>query len=141
MDADRQFFLSAAGLPEPWAGLRQTPLSHSFCRLVVETELPFAVEDARCDPRVHGNLAVQDLGVVSYLGMPLAVLGGHVIGALCVIDQAPRCWSDEDTQALSDLADAVMAEFAAGLRLQELKRTSAALPASMRMPCAANRRA
>jgi two-component system sensor kinase FixL len=75
---------------------------------------------------LHG-LAVQDLGVVSYLGMPLAVLGGHVVGALCVIDQAPRRWSDEDMQALGDLADAVMAEFAAGLRLQELKRTSAAL--------------
>jgi hypothetical protein len=36
VDADRQFFKSAIGLPEPWASLRQSPLSHSFCKLAVE---------------------------------------------------------------------------------------------------------
>ena len=30
VDSDRQFFKSAVGLPEPWATLRETPLSHSF---------------------------------------------------------------------------------------------------------------
>src|SRR5215218_10276873 len=55
LDADRQFFLSAQGLPEPWAGLRQTPLSHSFCRSVVETGVPLSVGDAREDARVRGN--------------------------------------------------------------------------------------
>ena len=58
LDADRQFFLSAQGLPEPWASLRQTPLSYSFCRSIVETGLPFIVQDARSDPRVRGNPAV-----------------------------------------------------------------------------------
>src|SRR5829696_5678133 len=47
LDADRQFFLSAQGLPEPWAVLRQTPLSHSFCRSVVEAGLPMCVSDVR----------------------------------------------------------------------------------------------
>jgi hypothetical protein len=28
VDTDRQFFKSQYGLPEPWASLRQTPLSH-----------------------------------------------------------------------------------------------------------------
>ena len=32
VDEDRQFFKSAIGLAEPWASLRQTPLSHSFCQ-------------------------------------------------------------------------------------------------------------
>src|SRR5215218_1770618 len=67
LDADRQFFLSAQGLPEPWAGLRQTPLSHSFCRSVVETGLPLSVADAREDARVRGNPAIEELGVVAYL--------------------------------------------------------------------------
>lgn len=130
LDADRQFFLSAQGLPEPWASLRETPLSYSFCRLVVETELSLAVKDARRDPRVHGNSAIEDLGVVSYLGVPLALPGGRVVGALCVIDQVPRGWAMEDEEALADLGGAVMAEFASGLQLAELNATSAALHAS-----------
>ncbi|HYQ27898.1 MAG TPA: hypothetical protein VER04_11790, partial [Polyangiaceae bacterium] len=32
VDAERQFFKSAVGLPEPWASCRQTPLSYSFCQ-------------------------------------------------------------------------------------------------------------
>ncbi len=127
LDADRQFFLSAQGLPEPWASLREMPISHSFCRLVVESELPLAVEDAPHDPRVHGNPVIEALGVAAYLGVPLALPNGCVVGALCVVDSEPRRWPTEDVQALTDLAGAVMAEFAAGLRMRELDETSAAL--------------
>lgn len=52
VDADRQFFKGASGLAEPWATRRRTPLSHSFCRHVVATGRPFAVEDAREHPLV-----------------------------------------------------------------------------------------
>src|SRR6516162_9470764 len=38
VDTDRQFFKSSCGLPEPWASIRQTPLSHSFCQHVVASE-------------------------------------------------------------------------------------------------------
>ena len=93
LDADRQFFLSAQGLPEPWAGLRQTPLAYSFCRSVVETGLPMSVSDAREDPRVRGNPAIEDLGVIAYLAVPLALPDGCVIGALCGIDRRPRAWT------------------------------------------------
>lgn len=130
LDADRQFFLSAQGLPEPWAGLRETPLSYSFCRSVVETGLPFLVRDARCDPRVRGNPAITELGVVAYLGVPLALPDGCVIGALCAIDSEPRGWAEEDERALTDLAGAAMAELAAGLQLRELNATGAALRGS-----------
>ena len=130
LDADRQFFLSAQGLPEPWASLRQTPLSYSFCRSIVETGLPFIVQDARSDPRVRGNPAVAALSVVAYLGVPLALPGGCVIGALCAIDAEPRDWAEEDERALTDLAGATMAELAAGLRLRELNATGAALRGS-----------
>lgn len=127
LDTDRQFFLSAQGLPEPWASRRGTPVSHSFCRQVVETGLPLVVEDARCDPRVRGNLAIAEIGVVAYLGVPLALPDGCVVGALCAVDREPRQWPAEDQDALADLAGAAMAEFAAGLRLRELHATGAAL--------------
>ena len=110
VDADRQFFKSALGLPEPWAARRQTPLSHSFCQHVVATGAPLRVEDARDHSLVCDNLAIPELGVVAYLGMPLATADGQVLGSLCAIDTEPRNWAAEDAAALRDLAALAMSE-------------------------------
>lgn len=50
VDRDRQFIKSQIGLPEPWASLRETPLSHSFCQYEVGSREPLLVEDATGDP-------------------------------------------------------------------------------------------
>ncbi len=108
--SDRQFFKSCIGLPEPWATERQTPLSHSFCKHVVESNQVLNVTDARVDPRVKANLAVSDLGVVAYLGAPLTTVRGHTLGALCAIDSVPRDWTGEEIATLCDLAQLVVSE-------------------------------
>jgi signal transduction histidine kinase/ActR/RegA family two-component response regulator len=112
VDGDRQFFKSATGLPEPWASRRETPLSHSFCQHVVASGTPLAVEDARSHPLVRESHAIPDLGAVAYLGMPLALPDGHVIGALCAIDTVPRCWTAAEIEILCDLAAVTMDEIA-----------------------------
>src|SRR4051794_22450404 len=61
VDEDRQFFKSCVGLPEPWASLRQPPLTHSFCRHVVPLGEPLVVPDARQHPLVRDNPAIVDL--------------------------------------------------------------------------------
>jgi diguanylate cyclase (GGDEF)-like protein/PAS domain S-box-containing protein len=109
VDADRQFFKSSLGLPEPWASARETPLSHSFCQHVVAARAPLVVDDARAHPLVHDNLAVPDLGVVAYLGVPIAA-DGEAIGSLCAVDGRPRAWTAEDVALLTDLADALRTE-------------------------------
>jgi PAS domain S-box-containing protein len=119
VEVDRQFFKSSQGLPEPWASLRGTPLSHSFCQHVVSTEQPLVVTDARAHPLVCDNQAIEDLKVVAYLGVPLSTPDGEVIGSLCAIDSQPRTWTEEDIAGLSDLADAVMTEIALRLHIQE----------------------
>ena len=53
IDADRQFFKSCIGLPEPWLSRRETPLSHSFCQHNRIPRKPLLVEDAR----VHSTCA------------------------------------------------------------------------------------
>lgn len=118
VDQDRQWFKSALGLPEPYATLRQTPLSHSFCKAVVVTRSVLLIEDARLDPRVAGNLAIRDLGVIAYLGIPLVGESGHVLGSFCVIDGKPRQWTEEQVATMQELAAVVMTE----LRLRELLR-------------------
>ena len=107
IDRDRQFFKSSFGLPEPWATKRETPLSHSFCQHVVSTNEPLSVADARTHPLLQHNLAIADLGVVAYLGMPLTTTEGYTLGSFCAIDTEPREWSEEDVKILRDLADLV----------------------------------
>jgi signal transduction histidine kinase len=110
VDDERQFFKSSCGLREPHVGLRQTDLSRSFCRHVVEGGEPFVVENAYNHPMVQLNPSVTELGVVSYLGMPITTPDGYVLGSLCAIGHSPRNWTDEDLSYLSDLAAAVSRE-------------------------------
>ena len=90
--------------------MRQTPLSHSFCRHVKDGAAPIAVPDAREDPMFCNNPAIGALGVIGYLGVPVMGPDGGPIGALCVIQDRPRAWSEIDLQMLQDLARCVTDE-------------------------------
>lgn len=104
VDADRQFFKSQIGLAEPWASMRETPLTHSFCQWVVSSHDYLVVSDARTHPVLSHNQAITDLGVVAYAGVPLTATNGEPIGSLCAVDTAPREWSDANLALLRQLA-------------------------------------
>ena len=116
---DRQFFKSCVGLSEELELARETPISHSFCQHVVTSEKALIVSDARTDPRVRDNLAVEEFGVVAYAGFPLISGDGHILGTLCAIDYKPREWTPEELATLSDLAHAVQTEVRLRDALQE----------------------
>ncbi|MFD9495217.1 MULTISPECIES: GAF domain-containing protein [unclassified Streptomyces] len=94
--SDQQFYPGMVGLDDPWASARQTPLSHSLCRHPADDGRPLVVGDARTDVRTRESLAVLEMGVVGYAGMPLMDGEGHVLGALCAIDTRPRDWTARD---------------------------------------------
>jgi diguanylate cyclase (GGDEF)-like protein/PAS domain S-box-containing protein len=127
VDADRQFFKSSVGLPEPWASQRETPLSYSFCQFVVETGEPFVVADALRHPLVCANLAISDMNVHAYLGIPLITSEGMVLGSLCAIDNVPRTWAAEDIALVQDLAAAVMTEIELRRDIKARRQAEAAL--------------
>lgn len=108
--ADYQFFKSYVGLPEPWASDRRTPLSHSFCQHVVASNEPLIVTDARQHPLVKDNLAIPDLNVIGYLGVPLTLSDGRRLGSFCVIDGEPREWTRVEIDIVTELADIVINE-------------------------------
>jgi GAF domain-containing protein len=110
VDADRQFFTSCLGLPEPWASERQAPLTHSFCQHTVASREPLLVDDAREHEYLRDNLAIRDMGVIAYAGIPLIDPDGHALGTLCVIDSRPRHWTTHQVRLLSDLAGSVVTE-------------------------------
>ena len=108
VEEDRQFFASSWGLPEPWATQRGTTLLHSFCQHVVVSNQPLLVTDARKHPLVQRNLAIEDLDVIAYIGVPLVDSRENTLGSMCVIEHEPRQWRSHDVELLHDIAAAVM---------------------------------
>ena len=125
---DAQFFKGARGLAEPWAGRRETPLSHSFCRLVVETDAVVRIDDALLDARAATNPAIEALRVRAYLGAPLRSPDGRTLGAVCAIDGEPRAWSARDARVVERLAQLLTGELAAREALRAARDKLASAP-------------
>jgi GAF domain-containing protein len=75
---------------------------------VVSGREQLIVEDARVHPVLKSNLAIKDLGVIAYAGVPVST-AGETLGSLCAIDSKPRTWSGEDLETLHDLAQVIEA--------------------------------
>jgi PAS domain S-box-containing protein len=127
VDEHRQFFKSCVGLTGVPAQRRETPLAYSFCQHVVVAAAPLVIADAREHPLLWDNLAVSDLGVVAYAGVPLVTSDGYALGSFCVLDTVPREWSVEDVQVLSELAAAAMTEVELRRELADRRCAEAAL--------------
>lgn len=108
LHGERPLFISARGVPEPWASRRETPIDFSICERVVASGVPLVLGDARTDPRYAGDTAVRELAMAACLGVPLRAIDGLVIGSLCVLDVRTREWSGNDVLLLESLALGVM---------------------------------
>ena len=123
VDNSRQFFKSAHGLGEPWASLRETPLSHSICQHVVRLGMPLSVGDTASEISLLGNLAITELDVQAYLGVPVRNAEGEVFASLCAIGHEKRNWRNDDLATMRDLAAMVESELQ--LRSEILSRREA----------------
>jgi two-component sensor histidine kinase len=125
VDTKRQFFKSTFGLPEPWKTERETPLTHSFCQHVVSRAAPLVIADATLDPLVCDNLAIPELNVRAYLGVPLLSEDGHALGSLCAIDSSPHSWTTREQEILSDFAKLVEEQISMRARVAAMARFDA----------------
>ena len=55
-------------------------------------------------PIVCDNPAIDDLGVLAYLGYPVTNPDGEVVASFCVIDTQTHRWSDQDKRTVESLA-------------------------------------
>lgn len=109
VDKDRQWFKSSMGLEA-----RETPRDISFCGHTILGDIPLVVPDTSHDARFSDNpLVTDDPSIRFYAGCPLTAPNGSRLGSLCIIDRKPRDLSNEDIQALEDLAAMAEAEIAA----------------------------
>lgn len=111
---DRQEFIGRSGLrPE----LRSTPLSHSICQHIARSGQPLVLNDTRDHAFLADSLAVHELGVVAYCGVPFVDQEGRRLGAVCAIDVEGRSWDDEDVAALRQLSVVAAGVLASALGL------------------------
>lgn len=86
VDSDQQWFKARLGLDA-----EHTPRDVSFCDYAMRDAGVMIVTDATRDARFAGNdLVTGDPGIRFYAGAPLISAEGLPLGALCVIDYAPR---------------------------------------------------
>jgi diguanylate cyclase (GGDEF)-like protein len=109
VDENRQWFKSRAGLVDC-----ETPRSISFCAHAILGEEVLVVPDTWEDPRFHDNpLVTGEPHIRFYAGCPIKAPNGSRLGTLCLIDSAPRNFSDDDKEFLRDIARIAEGEFAA----------------------------
>jgi PAS domain S-box-containing protein len=115
LDADRRVVAGSAGAVP----------AHTFCRMVLDTDAPLLIGDARTDERIGEHPAIGD-GVIAYAGFPLRSPDGYVLGTFCVLDNRPREWEPRELLLIEDLAATAATEMelraAARLSDQQLIR-------------------
>lgn len=111
---DRQWFKAEVGL-----GIKQTPISISFCSHAIRQSDVFVVTDAREDPLFADNPLVTDNpNIQFYAGMPIISADGIPIASLCVLDPEAR------PQGLTDVQQFTLRVLAKQVEAQlELRRS------------------
>lgn len=123
IDAERQWFKARCGPLEA-----ETSRAQALCPIVVETEAPLILADARLDPRFAKSPFVTGApNIRYYAGVPVRVFGDDgdsvTIGTLCVLDDQPREPTLVDLEILGELAcvvEALIAARSTALRAAEI---------------------
>ena len=99
-----QVIVGSAGLTGWIAEAGGTPAEWAFCSQLVGSGRAYVVEDARVDPIQKDNPLVFADGLECYLGVPLVDAEGRVLGGHCVLDRAPRHFTEAEIATLEDAA-------------------------------------
>ncbi len=114
VDTDRIWFKSHYGLP-----INQIDRSPGLCASAILSNNTYIVENAIEDPRCLANqLVAGEFGLRFYAAVPLQTQDNFNLGTLCVIDKAPRIFTDADKEILTQLAAIVMNEMEMRLALR-----------------------
>ncbi|GHA07892.1 GAF domain-containing protein [Streptomyces echinoruber] len=103
--AEHGQFLAGLHCPHPGSlPGRSLPREVGFCPHVVVRRRALALEDVRDYPRFATNPIVDEYGIRSYLGAPLADSTGMVLGTVCVADAVPRRWGRDGLETIKAVA-------------------------------------
>jgi hypothetical protein len=81
------------------------PRHLSLCAATIQQAHTLIIEDATLDPKWHNHpLVTGGPQVRFYAGHPLSTVDGWRIGSICLMDDRPRTFTDDDVQALKRFA-------------------------------------
>jgi two-component sensor histidine kinase len=106
VDRDRIWHKSRVGFQDA-----QIPRVEGFCASCMAQDGPWIIENAEADPRTKGHPLVTGAPAIRfYCGIPLVTESGVRMGALAVMDKAPRTVGAKEVSALTSVAGAVVHE-------------------------------
>lgn len=88
---DRLVFYALEGDAESfgWREGQGLSLGHTFCKRMIEGQVPNVVHDAKNDERVSDLDVTWDADIGSYVGLPLRFSNGQIFGTLCCLSHSP----------------------------------------------------
>jgi len=92
---------------------------NSICTYAILDEDVTVVEDVQTDPRFQHNETLKQLDIHSYAGANLTVPDGTVIGELCLIDDEPHGYTDDELEDLQLFAEEVSEQLELRRRLRD----------------------
>jgi len=118
VDAHEERFLACKGAD--WDRLDR---EDAICSHTLLEDEHLVVEHVQSDARFADIETLEALDIRSYAGVPLTTPEGLPIGAMCLIDDAPRSYSDDDIEDLHRFADELMEQLELRRRLSAVERT------------------
>lgn len=92
-------------------------LELSYCRKVVDGDLPEVIQDAQALPEAQALPATRELGIGAHVSVPIRLSDGSIYGTLCSFDTRPEQTLNERDRALMR----TFADLAAGLIEQDIE--------------------
>jgi two-component system sensor histidine kinase/response regulator len=122
LDADREWIKAAVG----W-NVMSLPTAYSLAARLVHEQVPTVVSDMTADPRFAVHPLVSGTPFLRFLAsVPLIDDDGIFLGALTILDRAPRSLKSEQSDILGNLAGRVMAELRIRRQAAEIERFASA---------------
>lgn len=102
------------------------PLEMSYCRKVVDGDLPEVIHDAQALPEAQALPVTRELGIGAHVSVPIRLSDGTIYGTFCSFDTRPEPTLNERDRALmrmfSDLAAGLIEQDINSVREEQEKR-------------------
>jgi EAL domain-containing protein (putative c-di-GMP-specific phosphodiesterase class I) len=100
VEGDEEWFDLAVG--------KRIPVEETYCRRMVQGELPSVLPDAAFDERTADLPITRESGIGAYVGVPIRLWDGTLYGTLCCLSRAPEpSLNERDARFLQVLAEIV----------------------------------
>ncbi|WFU39139.1 GAF domain-containing protein [Bradyrhizobium sp. CB82] len=122
-------FVASESEKNPWKRDEVAPLSGgTYCEAVMATRQMLLVPDALQDDEWKSNPDIE-LGMISYLGLPITWPDGEIFGTVCVLDSKRNEHSEVHSRLLLHCRDVSQADLRSLVTIHELEQSRSEDPA------------